>query len=78
MSPIMRILNKNQPPSRCVCIMVLYMGKVIVAILEMRQWLHALAPDLSRCPSSSPRGTAFPSRLRICTPRAPGLSSANT
>uniref|UniRef100_A0A8D2EVP2 Uncharacterized protein n=1 Tax=Theropithecus gelada TaxID=9565 RepID=A0A8D2EVP2_THEGE len=47
MSPIMRILNKNQPPSRCVCIMVLYMGKVIVAILEMGQWLHTLAPDLT-------------------------------
>uniref|UniRef100_A0A2K5JT41 Uncharacterized protein n=1 Tax=Colobus angolensis palliatus TaxID=336983 RepID=A0A2K5JT41_COLAP len=52
MSSIMRMLNKNQPSSRCVYIMVLYMGKVI--ILEMGQWLHALAPYLSSCPSSSP------------------------
>uniref|UniRef100_A0A2K5KME6 Uncharacterized protein n=1 Tax=Cercocebus atys TaxID=9531 RepID=A0A2K5KME6_CERAT len=54
MSTIMRILKKNQPSSRCVYIMIRYMGKVIVTILEMGQWLHALAPHLSRCPSSSP------------------------
>uniref|UniRef100_A0A8C9HLB7 Uncharacterized protein n=1 Tax=Piliocolobus tephrosceles TaxID=591936 RepID=A0A8C9HLB7_9PRIM len=65
MSPIMRILNKNQPSSRCVCIMVLSMGKVIVVILDMGQWLHALAPDRSSCPNSSPRVLAFPSGLRI-------------
>uniref|UniRef100_A0A2K5XZK5 Uncharacterized protein n=1 Tax=Mandrillus leucophaeus TaxID=9568 RepID=A0A2K5XZK5_MANLE len=52
MSPIMRILKKNQPSSRCVYIMIWYMGKV--TILEMGQWLHALAPDLSSRPSSSP------------------------
>uniref|UniRef100_A0A8C9H4W3 Uncharacterized protein n=1 Tax=Piliocolobus tephrosceles TaxID=591936 RepID=A0A8C9H4W3_9PRIM len=75
MSPIMRMLNKNQPSSRCVYIMVLYMGKVI--ILEMGQWLHALAPDRSSCPNSSPQVPAFPSRLRICTRQAPGLSSVN-
>uniref|UniRef100_A0A8C9H9V4 Uncharacterized protein n=1 Tax=Piliocolobus tephrosceles TaxID=591936 RepID=A0A8C9H9V4_9PRIM len=75
MSPIMRMLNKNQPSSRCVYIMVLYMGKVI--ILEMGQWLHALAPYLSSCPNSSPRVPAFPSGLRICTRWAPGLFSAN-
>uniref|UniRef100_A0A7N9CP82 Uncharacterized protein n=1 Tax=Macaca fascicularis TaxID=9541 RepID=A0A7N9CP82_MACFA len=54
MSPIMRILKKNQPSSRCVYIMIRYMGQQVVAILEMGQWLHALAPDLSSCPSSSP------------------------